>query len=136
MTAEYLSRAQEVEIREWEVPWEASRPRDPYVGPEGRVWFVGQRADYVAWLDAASGEFRRFELGEGAGPHNLIVSPAGQVWYAGNRAEHIGLLDPETAPSAARRDAQQGRHCEEALKRSHPRGFRPQEKLLGAAQRY
>ena len=26
-------------IEEWEVPWERSRPRDPYVAPDGRVWF-------------------------------------------------------------------------------------------------
>ncbi|MGH7544950.1 MAG: virginiamycin B lyase family protein [Gemmatimonadota bacterium] len=85
-----------VEIREWPVPWENSRPRDPYVGPQGRVWFVGQRSDYVAYLVPETGEFRRYELEAGAGPHNLIVDPKGSVWYAGNRAAHIGKLDPKT----------------------------------------
>jgi virginiamycin B lyase len=85
-----------VEIREWEVPWTNSRPRDPYPGPDGRVWFVGQTADYVAALDPATGEFQRFELDPGAGPHNLIVAADGGVWYAGNRAAHIGRLDPAT----------------------------------------
>ncbi|HUP00488.1 MAG TPA: lyase [Gemmatimonadota bacterium] len=85
-----------VVIEEWPVPWEDSRPRDPYVGPEGRVWFVGQRADYLATLDAASGEFQRFELDPGTGPHNLIVGGDGTVWYAGNRAAHIGRFDPAT----------------------------------------
>ena len=32
--------AQQVVIEEWEVPWEGSRPRDPYVAPDGGVWFV------------------------------------------------------------------------------------------------
>ncbi len=85
-----------VEIREWPVPWADTRPRDPYVDNEGRVWFVGQRADYVAYLEPASGEFRRFPLEEGAGPHNLIVDAQGTVWYAGNRAAHIGRVDPRT----------------------------------------
>jgi virginiamycin B lyase len=86
--------AKEVQITEWQVPWESSRPRDPYVGPDGRVWFVGQRADYVAYLEPQSGEFTRYELDAGAGPHNLIVDADGYVWYAGNRANHIGRLDP------------------------------------------
>ena len=83
-----------VEIQEWEVPWENSRPRDPYVAPDGRVWFVGQTAHYAAVLDPRTGEFTRHELPDGAGPHNLIVGEDGIVWYAGNRAEHIGRLDP------------------------------------------
>ena len=87
---------QSVEIREWEVPWEASRPRDPYVGPDGRVWFVGQRADYAAYLDPATGEMERYDLPEGAGPHNLIVAENGTVWYAGNRDRHIGRIEPES----------------------------------------
>ena len=85
-----------VEIREWDVPWEESRPRDPYVAPDGRVWFVGQAADYAAVLDPRTGEFARHDLPEGAGPHNLIVGEDGIVWYAGNRARHIGRLDPAT----------------------------------------
>jgi virginiamycin B lyase len=87
---------QPLEIEEWTVPWEASRPRDPYVAPDGRVWFVGQRSHYAAVLDPASGEFTRYELLEGAGPHNLIVDGEGVVWYAGNADRHIGRLDPAT----------------------------------------
>jgi virginiamycin B lyase len=85
-----------VEITEWEVPWSESRPRDPYLGPDGRVWFVGQTADYVAALDPGSGDFQRFDLPDGAGPHNLIVDGDGTVWYAGNRVANIGELNPET----------------------------------------
>lgn len=88
--------AQEVRIVEWRVPWEDSRPRDPYVAPDGRVWFVGQTADYAARLDPTDGSFERFDLPTGTGPHNLVVDGAGVVWYAGNRAAHIGRLDPAT----------------------------------------
>ncbi len=88
-----------VDIREWEVPWSESRPRDPFVEPSGRVWFVGQRGHYVASLDPESGEFKRFDLEPGTGPHNLIVAGDGDdaiVWYAGNRNAHIGRLNPRT----------------------------------------
>ena len=86
----------DIEITEWVVPWENTRPRDPYVDGQGRVWFVGQRGDYLAYLDPATGDFRRYELDPGTGPHNLIVDDDGFVWYAGNRAMHIGRLDPES----------------------------------------
>jgi len=92
--------ANEIEIQEWTVPWENSRPRDPFVDSEGRVWFVGQRSHYVAYLDVDTGEFTKFDLPPGTGPHNLIVDKDGDVWYAGNRAAHIGRLDPGTGEIA------------------------------------
>jgi len=81
-------------VTEWAVPWQGTRPRDPYVGPNGVVWFVGQTGDYVASFVPDNEEFRRFDLAQGTGPHNLIVANDGAVWYAGNRAAHIGRLYP------------------------------------------
>jgi virginiamycin B lyase len=84
-----------LDITEWEVPWENARPRDPWRGPDGKVWFVGQTAHYVATLDPGTGEFHRIELVDGAGPHTVIVNESG-AWYAGNRVAHIGRIDLET----------------------------------------
>lgn len=84
------------DIQEWQVPWEDTRPRDPYVAPDGDVWFVGQRGDYIAEFNPNNQQFRRIDLPEGAGPHNCIVDEEGYVWYAGNRAAHIGRVNPET----------------------------------------
>ena len=39
-----------IDIKEWPVPWERTRPRDPYVGPDGKAWFVGQQGHYLAHL--------------------------------------------------------------------------------------
>lgn len=85
-----------VEVREWMVPWEQSRPRDPFVASDGRVWFVGQRSHYVANFNPESEEFSRYDLDRGTGPHNLIVDRNNDIWYAGNLDSHIGLLDPDT----------------------------------------
>jgi virginiamycin B lyase len=90
-------RAEPIDIRAWLVPWEDSRPRDPYVASDGRVWFVGQKGDYVANLYPQTGEFNRYDLEPGTGPHNLLVDGQNRIWYAGNRTGHIGLLDPDTA---------------------------------------
>ena len=84
------------ELNEWRVPWEESRPRDPYVAPDGKVWFVGQRTHYAAYLDPETGEFKKYDLDDGTGPHTLVVADDGIVWYTGNRANHIGRLDPAT----------------------------------------
>lgn len=83
-----------VEIREWKVPWEAGRPRDPYVAPDKSVWFVGQKNDYLARFDPWAGKFTRHQLKDNSGPHNLIVGADGIVWYAGNRRGYIGRYDP------------------------------------------
>jgi virginiamycin B lyase len=47
-------------------------------------------------LDPTTGNFTKYDLEKGAGPHNLIVDDKGIIWYAGNRAAHIGRLDPAT----------------------------------------
>lgn len=85
-----------VEIREWLVPWEKTRPRDPYVDGKGRVWFCGQAGNYIAYFDPATEKFEKFDLGEGSAPHNLIVDKEGYVWFAGNLQGYIGKLSPET----------------------------------------
>lgn len=84
------------ELKEWTVPWPTSRPRDPYVAPDGRVWFVGQQGNYLAVLDPGTAEFERVEIDEGTHPHNQIVDGQGRVWYAGNRNGMIGRYDPAT----------------------------------------
>lgn len=88
-----------VQITEWTVPWEKTRPRDPYVDKTGLVWFVGQAGNYVAYMNPANGEFKRFEIEAGTHPHNLIVGDDGMIWYSGNRNGRIVKLDPSTGKS-------------------------------------
>ncbi|MDX1405780.1 MAG: lyase [Woeseiaceae bacterium] len=90
------SMAANLDIREWQVPYEKSRPRDPFAESATSVWFVGQRTGYLAHLDANTGEFTKVELKDGSGPHNLIVGSDGIVWYAGNLNRLIGRYDPKT----------------------------------------
>jgi virginiamycin B lyase len=86
-----------VPIKEWTVPWERSRPRDPYFDKRtGNVFFVGQVGNYIGRLDPRTGEFKRFELEERALPHNVVVDEDGSLWYAGNGNGHIGKMDPST----------------------------------------
>lgn len=96
LTLSSLALATPVDVREWMVPYEQSRPRDPYAESATSVWFVGQRTGYLAHFDVDSGEFTQVELKEGSGPHNLIVGSDGIVWYAGNLNGLIGRYDPKS----------------------------------------
>ncbi len=84
-----------VEIKEWPVEWEKSRPRDPFAVSKDEVWFVGQQGHYLARLDVPTGKMTKVDI-DGAGPHNLIVGSDGAVWYAGNLQAHIGRYDLKT----------------------------------------
>ena len=92
---ETASAQTETQVSEWSVPWKG-RTRDPYVAPDGMVWFVGQAGNYIARLDPKSGEFKRYEIAEGTNPHNLVVDPSGGVWFTGNRNGRIVQMDPAT----------------------------------------
>jgi len=83
-------------VNEWKVPYEHSRPRDPFVDSLGRVWFCGQSGSYLAYFEPGSGEFKKYQLVDGAGPHNLIVDREDQVWFAANTRPYIGRLDPDS----------------------------------------
>ena len=67
------AQSHQPEISEYDVPWEGTRPRDPYVAPDGRVWFVGQGGNYLAVFDPASSAMERIEIDPGTHPHNAIV---------------------------------------------------------------
>ena len=83
-------------VKEFKVPWERTTPRDPFVDQQGHVWFVGQMGNYVAMLDPARGEFKRYEIDAGTYPHNLVVDRQNSVWFTGNRNGRIVHLDPQT----------------------------------------
>jgi virginiamycin B lyase len=82
------------EAKTWSTPWDKTRPRDPFVDRQGRVWFVGQVGNYVAHLDPKSGQFKRYEIDPGTNPHNLVVDAKGMVWFTGNANGRIVRLDP------------------------------------------
>jgi virginiamycin B lyase len=96
LPAQARAAADSAPITEWQVPWERTRPRDPFVDGKGRVWFVGQVGNYIAQLDPRSGQFKRFDITEGTNPHNLVVDAKGTVWFTGNRNGRLVSMDPET----------------------------------------
>jgi len=88
--------ADTVDIREWLVPWEQSEPAHPFVDTSGRVWFVGQRPDYIANFSPETGEFNRYDLRKGTAPKALAVDANRIIWFTSSKRRHIGSLNPST----------------------------------------
>jgi virginiamycin B lyase len=81
----------------WTTPYDASaRVRDAFGAPDGKVWFVGQMGNFVAYMDPKSGGFKKFSIDEGTHPHNLVVDKQGTVWFTGNANGRIVKMDPAT----------------------------------------
>ena len=86
-----------LEPKEFTVPWGAAgRARDPIMDASGRVWFVGQQANYIAYLDPKTGQFKQYSIEPGTNPHNITLDERGGVWFTGNRNSRIVNLNPET----------------------------------------
>jgi virginiamycin B lyase len=85
----------EAEIKQFEVPFPRGQTRDPFVAPDGRVWFVGQRGNYLAVFDPKTSAFKQYPLPDRTMPHTNIVTPDGIVWVAGNVNGTIVRFDPK-----------------------------------------
>lgn len=83
-----------LEPKEWTVPWEKTRPRDPIMDQSGRVWFVGQAGNYIAYLDSKTGQFKKYQIEDGTFPHNINLDERGSVWFTGNRNGKLYSIDP------------------------------------------
>ena len=93
-TAPLVAQDSPLEPKEFTVPWQQTRPRDPIMDQSGRVWFVGQTGNYVAFLDPKTGEFKRYQIADGTNPHNINIDERGGIWFTGNRNGTIVQLDP------------------------------------------
>ncbi len=86
-----------VVIKEWLAPTLGSRPHDPAPGANGAIWWAGQFANRIGWVDTATGERREYPLEiPNSGPHGLVEDGAGNVWFTGNYQNYMGKLDPKT----------------------------------------
>ncbi len=81
-------------VREWELPVADAQPHDPATDPAGNVWLTLMRANQLARLDPATGQWKLFTAPTpNSAPHGLVSDSAGNLWYTANRAGKIGRLD-------------------------------------------
>jgi virginiamycin B lyase len=84
-----------LEPKEYKSPF-PGRNRDPIMDTQGRVWFVGQSDNFVAYLDPRTGQFKQYSIEPGTNPHSVTLDRDGGVWFTGNRNSRIVKLIPET----------------------------------------
>ncbi|MBV9610301.1 MAG: lyase [Acidobacteria bacterium] len=86
-----------VSIEEWDLPTPNSRPHDPALGPDGALWYTGQRANKLGRLDVHTGMIKEFPLKTpDSGPHGLVADRDGNIWFTAVNKGYIGKLDPKT----------------------------------------
>ncbi|HET9903226.1 MAG TPA: lyase [Xanthobacteraceae bacterium] len=68
--------------------------RDVAFGPDGAVWFNGQRNGTLGRLDPKSGSYTLIKLGPGAAPHGVTIGPDGAPWITEGGQNAIARVDP------------------------------------------
>ena len=82
-------------VRVYDVP-AGSRPHDVAPGPDGLIWYTGQRRGTLGILNPATGAVREVGLGEGSAPHGVIMGPDGAAWITDGGLNAIVRVDPAT----------------------------------------
>jgi virginiamycin B lyase len=81
------------ESRYFDLP-KGDYPHDVAVGPDGSVWYAGQRLGIAGRLDPANGKITRTPLGANSAPHGVIVGPDGAPWFTDSGQNAIVRVDP------------------------------------------
>src|SRR5262245_3045896 len=70
------STSQAQQSKYYELP-KGDYPHDVAVGPNGEVWYAGQKLGIAGRLEPATGKVDRIPLGKNSAPHGVIVGPDG-----------------------------------------------------------
>ncbi|MBE7521828.1 MAG: lyase [Burkholderiales bacterium] len=75
-----------------------SGPHDvaPSPGPDGPVYYTGQRNGTLGIVDPASGRVEEVRLGSSSAPHGVIVGPDGAAWITDGGMNAIVRVDAAT----------------------------------------
>ena len=97
VSATTIAGAVQANFKEWPLAMKGAFPHDPYVGPDGYVWYTGQQGNVIGRVDPKTGEFKDYPLKtRGSGPHGLVGDKAGNIWFTAQGGGYIGKLDPKT----------------------------------------
>ncbi len=72
------------------------RPHDVSPGPDGTVYYTGQGAGVLGWLDPRTGKIERIRLGANSAPHGVITGSDGMAWITDSGQNAIVSFDPRT----------------------------------------
>ena len=95
LLASVATGAKAQESKYYELP-KGDYPHDVAAGPNGEVWYAGQKLDIAGRMNAATGEIERIALGKNSAPHGVIVGPDGAPWFTDGGQNAIVRVDPVT----------------------------------------
>lgn len=87
------ARAQAPSLSSFALPKDGY-PHDVAPGPDGIVWYSGQKLGVLGRLDPRTGETRHIPLGEGAAPHGVLMGGDGAVWITEGGQNAIARYAP------------------------------------------
>src|SRR5256886_16606006 len=88
------ARAQESPFRVKYYPVAAGMgPDDVTAGPDGTIWFTGQRNGTVGRLDPGDGSFKLISRGKRAAPHGVVIGPDGAPWVTDGGQNAVADVD-------------------------------------------
>ncbi len=84
---------QQVEIKEWPLPWPDSHPRAPHAVSPTAVWFVAEKGNYLASLNPETGRFSKIDLVDEPAPLNVVAAANGMLWFTASTHGYLGRYD-------------------------------------------
>src|SRR5438067_948765 len=90
-----ITTAQAAQVTFYQLPANAY-PHDVAPGPNGIVWYSGQRLGVLGQFDPATGRAEHIPLGRGSAPHGVIQAPDGMVWLTDGGQNAMVRFDPAT----------------------------------------
>src|SRR5260221_8099089 len=90
-----LQARAEITTQSFALP-EDAYPHDVAAGPDGLVWYAGQKLGVLGRLDPATGKVEQIQLPRGSSPHGVIVGPDGAPWLTDGGLNAIVRVDPAT----------------------------------------
>jgi virginiamycin B lyase len=90
-----VTTAQAAQVTFYQLPQNAY-PHDVAPGPDGIVWYSGQRLGILGRFDPATGAAEQIPLGRSSAPHGVIVAPDGAVWLTDGGQNALVRYEPAT----------------------------------------
>ena len=87
--------AQAAQVTFYQLPQNAY-PHDVAPGPNGTVWYSGQRLGVLGVFDPATGKAEHIPLGPGSSPHGVVQAPDGSAWLTDSGQNAMVRFDPAT----------------------------------------
>jgi len=88
-----VSAAHAAQVTFYQLPQNAY-PHDVAPGPNGTVWYSGQRLGVLGHFDPATGAAEHIPLGRTSAPHGVIQAPDGAVWLTDGGQNALVRFDP------------------------------------------